>query len=290
MILHRRRRDVANVIERRVVVRNFSHAGEVDPGDSCALENGEIRIVRQQLVQIEKERAGAGTWQAARDERKKPAIVAAGLEKIAAARCAAIVDVDRRCDAARTLRIGHECFGAEETVFFAVGDEEKDGVAEAIVTNHARHLQNRGEADSIIGSARTGGHRVVMRAEHQRVGSRVAGQPCEHIRHRRARRVRVARECLLQRCLVSEPPELGNDPVADEIVGSGADRMRRVADENRIEHNDCARRGKLIGRRVRRERCRSVSAGDRHGKKSSQDQEHGCRGAVRSHARIVCNL
>ena len=197
MVLHRRRRDVGQIVERRVVARHSADAPEIDAAQPDALEHRHVGVVGQHLVDVIKERAGRRPRKRAGHDRQQPAIVTARLEEIAAARRAAIVDVDDRGHVAREIGVGHKGFRSQQSELLSVRDQKEDGVAKALVANRSRHLDQCGDSDAIVGSSRARADRIVMGGEDERVGARVAGHPGQHIGDRLAGAVRVADESLL---------------------------------------------------------------------------------------------
>src|SRR4029077_13872234 len=117
------------------------------------------------------------------------------------------------------------------------------------------------------------------------VVSRVARPPRDDVLHRRARRVRVAREALLGRGVVAEGAEAGDETVADAVVLRAADRMRHVADDLAVERQR-ALGGKLA--RGRRGRLRRGAAEPRQGQREDRaDDEEEESGSAARHRRIV---
>ena len=165
----------------------------------------------------------------------------AGLEEIAAAGSAAIVDVDRGRHATREIPIGDEAFGAEEPVFFAVGDEEDDSIAKMLVTDGARDFDERRDSYAVIGRPCACADGIVMRAEHENAGARIAGNSSHDIGNRRAGRVGVACECLLQGDRISKLAKLRHHTIPNDVVIRRTDRMRRSIAENGTEDGDRAR-------------------------------------------------
>ncbi len=94
MMLQRRRRGVGEVVEGRVVVDWTADVAETDAGQSRALEDREVSVVRQQFVDVVVERAGGRTWQRPCHHAGDPGVAAAGLEEEARPLGAARFDID----------------------------------------------------------------------------------------------------------------------------------------------------------------------------------------------------
>src|SRR6266852_1430425 len=225
-----------------------------------------------------------------RDERHQPAIVTAGLEQIAATRRPTILDVDRSRHAARDIRIGDESLGTQKSVFFAVGDDEEDPVPKMLVTNRARDFNERRDAHAVVACARTCADGIVVRAEHENVGARIAGQPGDDIRDGCAGPVGVARKSLLQRGLISKLTQLRRHTIANHVVSRRSNRMRRPIAENRRQHAHGTGGRKAIGRGTRREWLRTAALNDDGRENHGQDQRDNGRGPIRRHRGILCNL
>ena len=120
-----------------------------------------------------------------------------------------------------------------------------------------------------------------MRAEHENIGARIAGNSSDDIRHRRAGRVGVARKRLLQRDPISKLAKLRRHAIAHDVVSRRTDRMRRSIAENRTEDGDRARRRKAIRRSMGRERRGAATLNDYRRENRSQDQKYDRCGAIR---------
>src|SRR2546427_713903 len=114
-------------------------------------------------------------------------------------------------------------------------------------------VAGRGSARATIGSS----HWLCRLVSKRKLGPLVprastvtmTAAPRDDVLHRRARRVRAAREALLDRGVVAEGAEAGDEPVADAVVLRAADRMRHVADDLAVERQR-ALGGELVrGRR-----------------------------------------
>jgi hypothetical protein len=81
-------------VERGVIRREPSDEGEIEPGHTRSLEDGEVRVVRHALVDGVRERAGHEPGSSLRRFADQPAIAFAGLEQNRWSAVAASLEVE----------------------------------------------------------------------------------------------------------------------------------------------------------------------------------------------------
>ena len=145
---------------------------EVQPGNALALQNGEIRVVRQPPVDLDPERCAARVRRVPGPRPDEPPVAGPGFEEHRRAGRSDRLEVDIRLQPARDLAIRHQRGGAHQAGFLAIGDENHQRpVAIGASGQHARGLERHAHAERVIGGARPGRHRVVVRDERDRFGS-----------------------------------------------------------------------------------------------------------------------
>ncbi len=254
VMLQSARIHVREVVERRVIPVHAADRGEVQRRNPGALEHRHVGVVRQQVVDRGEERRRVRPPDAAREAADQPAIAAAGLEHVARAVRAAVLDVDDDARVARERGITDECFRSDESRFLGVGDQERDRIAMRFAAQRTRDLENRRDADAVIRGAGTRADGVVMRDEQHRAAVRAGGLR-EDVGDRRAGRQRVARECRLNGGLVSKRAESSDDALADAVR---ACRMRRLLGEQLAKNRHRPIRRELARGRARRLRSRPI--------------------------------
>ncbi len=272
VVLQRPVVEVFAVVEPRVVAPSSADEREVDPRQSRGLEHGQVRVVRHAAVDLDGDRArrrmgerGARVDEFAVAERR--------LEHPARAARAARFDVDDDGDVPAERARLDERLRAEEAHLLAVVEEEAHGPRERFVgrAERARSLEQRRDARSVVPRARSGGDRVVVRAEEH--GSR--GFDARGARELGAARFRALAACighddvsdaredvaaqdgvLLDDRREAEPFELGDEALAHAGVLRAPDRMGDARVEHALVERARARRGRKGRGRVRAERAR----------------------------------
>src|SRR5438067_7374238 len=93
-----------------MVLSRASDKPEAEARQSGALEDGEVRVVWQQFVNVVVKRVGGRPRQRVRDDARQPGVVPAGLEQVARAARAARVGVDYGGCASQQSGITYETF------------------------------------------------------------------------------------------------------------------------------------------------------------------------------------
>jgi hypothetical protein len=193
---------------------------------AVAFEDAGVGVVRQQRVNGLVERRRLRSRHRAGEVADQPAVAAAGLEHVARAERAAVLDVYDHRHVAHQICVRCKCFRAEEAGLLAVCDQEDDRVAEPLVAHVAGHVEQRRRPHRVVGNTRAGAHGVVVRGEQHLVGT-LARQLRDDVLDRGAGDPRVAHERALRRGLVAELSEANHDPLAKDGVRRRAGRMRR---------------------------------------------------------------
>ena len=187
----------------------------------------------------------------------KAGVACAGLKHLRSARISTGLKID---DEARVLgpgMLGNECRGAEEAVFFSVGEYKEDVIAQGWArAKGAKRFQKSSHAGTIVSSSRAGCDGVIMRGKSQSVrGAAKAFQASDNVFDRAcdliARRDAGGALDLRRHTKISE---LGNEIVAHAVMLCGADGMGSRCKGVEI-HESTLRREKIFrsgcGKRIR---------------------------------------
>src|SRR5258708_37930895 len=93
-MLQRRKRDVVEIVEWRVVMNRPPDVGEADASEANTFEDGEVGVVRQKLVDVVVKRARGRPRQRCCDRASDPFVLPAGLEEETRSVRSARLDVD----------------------------------------------------------------------------------------------------------------------------------------------------------------------------------------------------
>src|SRR5271170_5664824 len=138
--------------------------GEIEALVSGGFENCEVGVVRNLFVRGIEHRAGDGMRGVLREKLNGPLVGVTGFEHEAGARGAATINVDDGADVFRPGMLIDEDASAEQAGFFAVVNEEDDGVARLRERfADARDFEDGGSAGAVVESAGTGGDGIVVR-------------------------------------------------------------------------------------------------------------------------------
>ncbi len=262
---------------------------EVDPGLSGVIRHRQISVVGQPFEQFLEEgrcdresgrlakriEHGAAAWPAAQQQRRT-------LRSRA-------FDIDHCCDVVGPCVLREECFGAEQSCFFTVGEREQDAVAGLrLVVQRARDFEQRRNTGAVV--ARTGrrSHRIVV-GHQQNAGSLLTFDSREYVLHAAANRpLEAAGDGVLHFGRETEFGEPLDETPLDQHVGRAADRMRSLVAEQPRELVVRAHRGEGVVRRVGQEwRRRSEAPHPQNEYYAKQDQacSEAGRGKLRKAAR-----
>src|SRR5277367_2530969 len=225
---------VPEIVEWGVVMNDVADVGEVQALISGGFEDGEIGIVGNLFVGGVENGAGDGMRGVLREETHGPIVGVTGFEHEAGTRGAAAVHVD---DGANFLGPGmliDENASAEQAGFFAVVNEENDGVTRLRERSaDVRNFEDGGGAGAIVERAGAGGDGIVMRGEENCGPCRLrAFEARQDILDRAAVALFVAGEASLYRGQVTGIGKFVEDAAADYVVLRAAGGMgNAIADE-----------------------------------------------------------
>ncbi len=157
---------VSEIVAGCVVVDNVADVGEVESLISGGFEDGEIGVVRDLFVRGVENGAGDRMRGVLREETHGPFVGVTGFEHQARAGGAATVNVDDGADFFGPGMLIDEDASAEQAGFFAVVNEEDDGVARLRERfADARDFEDGGGAGAVVECAGTGGDGIVVRGQ-----------------------------------------------------------------------------------------------------------------------------
>ena len=235
-------REVVQVVQWRVVVTSTSDRSEIQSLQSGFTVDGEIRVIRQVPVELIVERVHHCARGFLGKSPDDPGIVLVRLEKQALARSPARLHVhDSRH--VRECFMPRETLGTKQPDFLAVSNDEQQRVKPVSITFQARHFEQGSHARQVVGDARSGTHRIVMRChQHRRLPGR-SGQPGDHVRDETAARpCRAAREHFLLLDLIAQRSELARDQLTRCSVRCRANRPRQLIAGQSLQDYECGGR------------------------------------------------
>ena len=262
MHLQRCRIEIGADVERRMVVAHIVGEGEVERRKTCADEEREIGVVRQDLVDLRVKRTRRQHGHAFGVEIDETAVAGTRLEQKARSPRAARFHVHDGARARLQRVVLQKGIGAEQAALFAVGDHGDDGMetlgsASLQRTHGFKHGRHTG---FVVGCAGAGRYGVVMREQHDRlalarnhIGDDVGDRGTAHIAPAPRR---IAGEGAIGFRRHAEFRELIEDARAHRGVFRAADRMRTLGAQDRRQRCFRARRRKACRGRTRR--CSTV--------------------------------
>ncbi len=221
------------------------------------LEDREVRVVREAVVNLNRERCASRMWCCAGPGPDDPAIARPGLEQHRVAAGSDGFDVQVRLEPIHDLTIRGQPGGSHQAVLFAIGDEDHQRVTSiASRAKHPRGFQRHRHPKSIVGRARRVGDGVGVRHQADRgaLGSRTDADDVRDVRG--ASDLRPARVGFLHANVETVQPQLVDDVLAGPCVFGSAGR---AAADGAREHLDV--RAGVVQRETR---CRAAARrGDR---------------------------
>jgi hypothetical protein len=224
--VHRVRRVLRRVVDRRAV-----DVGGVEAGETLVQKRGEVGVVRQQPVDLDREGRADGVRRGRPEDVHQRGVAAGRLECDDRPAAAARFEVEHHA-AVRGERVRRdERGGAAEARLLGVGQHEHHVVARSWpVGQRPRHLQDRGNARAVVVSARTHLYRVVVGDQEYAAGGGGARQRGHHVAHLgegRAGRAagelpRLGTHGVLDGRRQAEAAQRGLDPFAVAVVGGAA--------------------------------------------------------------------
>ena len=166
---------MSHVVEGRVVVRRRADDREVQPGETGVAQHREVGVVREQLVDVVGQRVGDRGM--APEQSHERGVARPGLEHDDRSGGAARLQVEHHgvrlvADVGRL----HERGRAQLAGLLAVGEQHVHVVARAVQREDAHDLEDRRHRHRVVGGARAGRHRVVVRHEQETAGRGGAGE------------------------------------------------------------------------------------------------------------------
>ena len=153
--LERARRQPVHRVACRVIRVAVADGREVQPGDVVTLEDGEVRVVRQAVVDLNRERCTSRMRRRAGPGPDDPAVARPGLEQHRVTAGSDGFDVHVRLKPIHDFTIRGQPGGSHQAVLLAIGDEDHQRVTSiGSRAKHPRGLQRHRHPQSIVGRAR----------------------------------------------------------------------------------------------------------------------------------------
>jgi hypothetical protein len=150
---------------------------EVQAGDAGRLEDGEVGVVGQALVDLERVRRAMWTGRGIRPGADQRFVAGAGLEQDRRSGRSGRLEVDVTLQPGPQLGVAHRTDRAHQTELLAVGEEHHQRVAQGgRGGEQTRGLERHGGADAVVHGARGDRDRVVVGDQRERVVARAGAR------------------------------------------------------------------------------------------------------------------
>ncbi len=229
-------------ITRGVVTVTIVHRGEVQSRNVLAREDGEVGVVWQPPVDLDRERPAARMRSRACPWCGDPAIAWSRLEEDRGAVRSRSFDVDIHLQSGSHHPIRDKCRGSHQIGFFPVSDQyERRPLPIRAGGDHSRGFEADGNAETVVCRTWRFRRRIVMREKADRFRTAAAKRRDDVRYPRRSAQLGPHRVGLLNVYVIPVELQLIDD------VGTSA-RVRLAADR---AASDCARQHRHVRPRVR---------------------------------------
>src|SRR6266571_1352823 len=158
--------ELLRIVERGVIGAPAADEAEVETCGAGLLEHRQVRIVGHVLVNFVCERGAGRMWRGLREKTDEAAIARAGLKHLRWAGIAAGFEIDIDADVFCPGMLGNKSGGTEETVFFAIGEEDDEVILQCRSgAKGAKRFEKSCDTRAVVPGSRTCRDRVVMRHE-----------------------------------------------------------------------------------------------------------------------------